>query len=217
MLSLQREASHAGGKRLHRNLTYRGISKYAAALFTSRLLRRAPHEMAPAGTLSDRGSVRARCAYAQRMRIEDDELREFKTVVFDGGQSPNRALVQFLHDAMRWPVDGFATHTEPTADRQGIAIHRVVWLKGRLVGEAKYAPDGKPEITVSVRTTERLIHSVITPHSLDQGFDMAIVPSLTMFFDDGSSIILNPAAMAHGWQRDRAAAFTAILLDELNR
>jgi hypothetical protein len=146
------------------------------------------------------------------MTLGGDPLKTFKTAVFDGGQSPTRHYLKFFHEAMRWPVDSFSTRTEVDHDQQ-FQRHHLVWLKGRLIGAALYVPGGDPEVTASVHPLHRVSRIELGAHVYDKGFEQANELSMTVFFDDGDQISVDPGGMAIEWQRERTGSFINAVLD----
>jgi hypothetical protein len=63
------------------------------------------------------------------MKSDGVDLDAFKEAVFNAGVSPGRGYVKFFADAMRWPVDRFASRTVSDNNR---FEHHVAWLKGDL-------------------------------------------------------------------------------------
>jgi hypothetical protein len=84
----------------------------------------------------------------------EDALRTFKNAVFNAGVSPGRGYVQFFADAMRWPVDAFASRT---VSDDNLFEHHVAWLKGNAIGSASYVANGEPTLTASVHPLASIV------------------------------------------------------------
>ena len=140
-----------------------------------------------------------------------DPLRDVQRAVFNGNQSPLRPHVQFFHDAMRWPVDAFATHTEVDGDHQFLR-HHIAWIRGGLLGFATFDPAMEHDTVVHVHPLQRIRRIDVRAHVYDDGYENAVQPALTVEFDDGQQLTLDPGEMALDWQRPAAAPFIDTVL-----
>jgi hypothetical protein len=149
------------------------------------------------------------------MDIGEDALRDFKTEVFNAGRSPGRGYVQFFADAMRWPVDAFASRTVSDDTR---FEHHVAWLKGNAIGSASYLADGEPTLTASVQSLARVVRIELRAANVrDDGFTQTVTRSMTVHFSDAAPLGVDLSTFSSWAQREQADLFINAVVDALTQ
>jgi hypothetical protein len=145
---------------------------------------------------------------------DEDDLRKFKTAVFNAGTSPAREYVEFFATAMRWPVDAFAPETR-TVD--GAAEHHVTWLKGNTIGHAVCGAGATPTVSTAIHPLHAITRVEVGATVRENNFGQteSIMRSLTVHFVDGDPLIINLNTFSAWTQRKDADAFIDVVLDAL--
>jgi hypothetical protein len=147
------------------------------------------------------------------MESDEDALRVFKTEVFNAGRSPGRGYVQFFADAMRWPVDAFASRTVSDDTR---FEHHVVWLRGSAIGSASYVASEEPTVTALVHSLARVVRiELVSANVSDDGFTQTVTRSMTVHFPDAAPLVVDLSTFSSWTQREQANLFIDAVVDAL--
>lgn len=142
---------------------------------------------------------------------DEDALRAFKNAVFNAGVSPGRGYVEFFADAMRWPVDAFASRTVSDDNR---FEHHVTWLKGNAIGSASY----EPTLTASVHSLASVVRIELGAASIrDNGFTQTVTRSMSVYFSDAATLVVDLSTFSSWTQREQANLFINAVVDELTQ
>jgi hypothetical protein len=133
----------------------------------------------------------------------EDALRTFKNAVFNAGVSPGRGYVQFFADAMRWPVDAFASRT---VSDDNLFEHHVAWLKGNAIGSASYVANGEPTLTASVHPLASIVRIELGAGNIrDDGLTQTLTRSMSVRFAEGLPLVVDLASSRRGCNESRPA------------
>jgi hypothetical protein len=146
---------------------------------------------------------------------DEDALRAFKNAVFNAGVSPGRGYVEFFADAMRWPVDAFASRTVSDDNR---FEHHVAWLKGNAIGSASYVASDEPTLTASVHSLASVVRIELGAASIrDNGFTQTVTRSMSVYFSDAAPLVVDLSTFSSWTQREQANLFINAVVDELTQ
>jgi hypothetical protein len=147
------------------------------------------------------------------MDSDEDALRAFKNAVFNAGVSPGRGYVQFFADAMRWPVDAFASRTVSDDNR---FEHHVAWLKGNAIGSTSYVANGEPTLTASVHSLAQVARIELGATNVrDDGFTQTVTRSMSVHFSDAAPLVVDLSTFSSWTQREQASLFIDAVVDVL--
>jgi hypothetical protein len=147
------------------------------------------------------------------MDSDEDVLRAFRNAVFNAGVSPGRGHVQFFADAMRWPVDAFASRTVTNGSR---FEHHVAWLKGNVIGGASYVANGEPTLTASVHSLASVVRIELGAGNIrDDGLTQTVTRSMSVHFSDAPPLVVDLATFTSWTQREQASLFIDAVVERL--
>lgn len=149
------------------------------------------------------------------MDSDEGALRAFKDAVFNAGVSPGRGYVEFFADAMRWPVEAFASRTISDDNR---FEHHVAWLKGNAIGTASYVASDEPTLAASVHPLASVVRIELGATAIrDNGFTQTLTRSMSVYFSDAAPLVVDLSAYSSWTQREQADQFINAVVDELTR